>query len=41
MPKADPAKWVKSEDIAATMRFLCSNDAAAINGARVPIYGAV
>ena len=23
MPKADPAKWVKPEHIAATMRFLC------------------
>jgi NAD(P)-dependent dehydrogenase (short-subunit alcohol dehydrogenase family) len=41
MPKADPAKWVEPERIAATMRFLCSDDAAAINGARIPIYGAV
>jgi NAD(P)-dependent dehydrogenase (short-subunit alcohol dehydrogenase family) len=41
MPKADPAKWVPPEHIAATMRFLCSDDAAAINGARIPIYGAV
>jgi NAD(P)-dependent dehydrogenase (short-subunit alcohol dehydrogenase family) len=41
MPKADPAKWVEPEGIAATMRFLCSDDAAAINGARIPIYGAV
>jgi NAD(P)-dependent dehydrogenase (short-subunit alcohol dehydrogenase family) len=41
MPKADPAKWVEPEHITATMRFLCSDDAAAINGACIPIYGAV
>lgn len=41
MPKADPAKWVEPESIAATMSFLCSDDAAAINGARIPIYSAV
>jgi NAD(P)-dependent dehydrogenase (short-subunit alcohol dehydrogenase family) len=41
MPKADPVRWVKPERIAATMQFLCSDDAAAINGARIPVYGAV
>jgi NAD(P)-dependent dehydrogenase (short-subunit alcohol dehydrogenase family) len=41
MPKADPAKWVEPERIAATIQFLCSENAAAINGARIPIYGAV
>ena len=41
MPKADPARWVPPEQIAATMRFLCSDDAGSINGARIPIYGAV
>ncbi len=41
MPQADPHKWVEPERIAATMRFLCSDDAASINGARIPIYGAV
>lgn len=41
MPKADPSKWVPPERIAATMRFLCSDAAASINGARLPIYGAV
>lgn len=41
MPKADPRKWVEPARIAATMRFLCSDAAASINGARVPIYGAV
>jgi NAD(P)-dependent dehydrogenase (short-subunit alcohol dehydrogenase family) len=41
MPKADPHKWVPPERIAGTMRFLCSDAAASINGARIPIYGAV
>ena len=41
MPKADPSKWVPPERIAATMRFLCSDAATSINGARIPIYGAV
>jgi NAD(P)-dependent dehydrogenase (short-subunit alcohol dehydrogenase family) len=41
MPKADPSKWVPPERIATTMRFLCSDAAASINGARIPIYGAV
>jgi NAD(P)-dependent dehydrogenase (short-subunit alcohol dehydrogenase family) len=41
MPKADPRKWVPPEQIAATMRFLCSDGAGSINGARISIYGAV
>jgi NAD(P)-dependent dehydrogenase (short-subunit alcohol dehydrogenase family) len=41
MHKADPGKWVPPERIAAKMRFLCSDAAASINGARLPIYGAV
>jgi NAD(P)-dependent dehydrogenase (short-subunit alcohol dehydrogenase family) len=41
MPKADHGKWVKPAHIAATMRFLCSDAAASINGSRIPIYGAV
>jgi NAD(P)-dependent dehydrogenase (short-subunit alcohol dehydrogenase family) len=40
MPKADPADWVPPQQIAATMRFLCSDEAASINGARIAIYGA-
>lgn len=39
MPKADFAKWVPPEQIAAAMLFLCSEEAASINGARIPIYG--
>lgn len=41
MPKADPSKWVPPERIAATMRFLCSDAAASINGAPIPVYEAV
>lgn len=41
MPEADPVKWVPPEHIAATMQFLCSDDAASINGACIPIYGAI
>jgi NAD(P)-dependent dehydrogenase (short-subunit alcohol dehydrogenase family) len=41
MPKADPAKWVPPEHIAATMRFLCSDEAASVSGTHIPIYGAV
>ena len=41
MTKADPSKWVPPERIAATMRFLCTDAAGSINGARIPIYGAV
>ena len=39
MPKADPSKWVKPEDVAALLLFLCSPQAEAINGAVIPIYG--
>jgi NAD(P)-dependent dehydrogenase (short-subunit alcohol dehydrogenase family) len=39
MPSADFDRWVPPEDIAATMHFLCSDAAASISGARIPIYG--
>jgi NAD(P)-dependent dehydrogenase (short-subunit alcohol dehydrogenase family) len=39
MSSADTSKWVPPEHIAATMRFLCSDVAASINGDRIPIYG--
>jgi NAD(P)-dependent dehydrogenase (short-subunit alcohol dehydrogenase family) len=40
MPKADHSKWVPPEHIARTMYFLCTDAAAEINGARIPVYGA-
>src|SRR5712691_9821976 len=39
MPKADFAKWRKPEEIARVILFLCSDDAKAIQGAAVPVYG--
>jgi len=39
MPNADFAKWVPPEQIAAAMLYLCSDEAAPINGARLPLYG--
>jgi hypothetical protein len=41
MSSADTSKWVAPQQIGAAMRFLCSDSAASINGARVPVYGAV
>jgi NAD(P)-dependent dehydrogenase (short-subunit alcohol dehydrogenase family) len=41
MPKADFAKWVTPDAIAALIAFLLSDDAAAITGALIPISGRV
>jgi NAD(P)-dependent dehydrogenase (short-subunit alcohol dehydrogenase family) len=40
MPKANFAKWPKPEELARVILFLCSEDAAAIHGASIPLYGA-
>jgi NAD(P)-dependent dehydrogenase (short-subunit alcohol dehydrogenase family) len=34
------ASWTTPEEIAATIRFLASDEAGRINGARIPLYGA-
>lgn len=39
MPAADFAQWPKPEDIAKVILFLCSEDARAVHGAAVPVYG--
>jgi NAD(P)-dependent dehydrogenase (short-subunit alcohol dehydrogenase family) len=39
MPKADPSRWVRPEEIAATLVFLASDAAASISGAIIPVYG--
>ena len=39
LPKADPAKWVTPEQIADAMLLLCAREAAALNGAIVPVFG--
>jgi NAD(P)-dependent dehydrogenase (short-subunit alcohol dehydrogenase family) len=39
MPNANFAAWPKPEDIAQVILFLCSDSAAVIHGAAVPVYG--
>ncbi len=39
MPKAKHEKWVKPEDIARTIGYLCSSDCRVTSGAVVPVYG--
>jgi NAD(P)-dependent dehydrogenase (short-subunit alcohol dehydrogenase family) len=39
MPNADFAVWPKPEEIAQVILFLCSDRAAVVHGAAVPVYG--
>jgi NAD(P)-dependent dehydrogenase (short-subunit alcohol dehydrogenase family) len=39
MPDVDPARWVRPEEIAATLVLLASDAAASTSGAIIPIYG--
>ena len=39
MPDADHGTWVKPEEIARVIRFLCSEDAVVVGGGHVPVYG--
>jgi len=38
-PNPKTAAWTTPEEVVATFRFLCSDDAAQINGARIPLDG--
>jgi NAD(P)-dependent dehydrogenase (short-subunit alcohol dehydrogenase family) len=38
-PDADHSRWVKPEQIADVIRFLCSDESVAISGAHIPVYG--
>ncbi len=38
-PSAKNASWTTPDEIVSVMRYLCSADAAAVNGARIPLDG--
>ena len=39
MADADHDRWVKPAEIAGTIAYLLSEDASAVSGAEVPVYG--
>lgn len=39
MPKADPAGWVKTQDVARVIHFLLGDQARAVRSAMVPVLG--
>jgi len=39
MPGADQARWPSPEALAKVVLFLCSDDAQAVVGAAIPVYG--
>ena len=39
MPKADPRRWVSTQDLAAVIVFLASDAARALHGAAIPVSG--
>lgn len=39
MPDADFTKWPRPEEIARVILFLCSDEAAVVHGAALPVYG--
>lgn len=40
-PSQKNASWTTPEEIAAAMVYLCSDEAQAVNGARIPLFGSV
>ena len=38
-PSPKTASWTTPEEIAATVLYLCSDEAGTVNGARIPLYG--
>jgi len=39
MPKADPAKWVRPDELASLILFLTSDEASGVTGSAIPILG--